>query len=215
MKDESNEVLQVRLLALSELLEKLQPVLKAFMTAKNKQPSGWHEKLMAFAILERIYYNTQGCIPSAIELRYNHHAALPLSHIFRAIYQEILIAYWLFSGDYYNKVASLNSEFIVRNDKRSRSSNPPPNEEDMQGMYHNWLNIAPDNFELLDKGDNVGELRIKKEIKFTSVTAIAENVISQSDDLAMLYRGYNILSQQAHLSEFSREIIYNRYNDVL
>jgi hypothetical protein len=207
MEEDSNEIRIYRILALGEVLEKIQPIIKAFMYAKRGLSTGGRENSMAFAILERINYNSQGCVSSAIELRYNHHAILPLSHIFRAMIHEVITAYWLFNGDFYNKISSLNSEFIVRNDKKIRGFSAAPDEEYMQRIYGGWADIAPENFEVI--GDKL-RLRTQKEINFTQFTSIAESIINQDKDLNMLYLGYVMLSQQAHISEFSRKIIYDK-----
>lgn len=207
--EEDTNVLRIRLGRISGVLEEIQPIIKEFMDSKNGAESGGRENLMTFAILERIYYNAMGSLPLARELVYNHNIAVPLSQIFRAIIYEIIIGYWLLDSDFYKKAAMLNGEFIKKNSARLKKQSH--DENDMQRVFSGWVNIAPENFDLIRHPNGGGELQVKSGIAQAYFSSICDSLINRNGDISSLSLSYAILSQQAHLSEFSREIIYNRY----
>lgn len=205
----NKQIILIRIHRIIGVLDEIQPIIKGFMESKNGVESGGRENFMAFAILERIYYNAMGSLPLAEELIYNHNIAVPLSQIFRAIIYEIIIGYWLFDSNFYLKATMLNGDFIKKNNSRLRKQ--PHTEAEMQHIFRGWMNIAPNNFELLKPPNGDSELRIKNSVTSVNFTTICEELTEKYNDVISLSLSYSVLSQQAHISEFSREIIYNKY----
>ena len=132
--------------------------------------------------------------------------ALPLTQLLRAVVYDIIVSYWLlFKGaDFENRLKSLNGDFIKKNTGILRVMT---NEASIQAMWSGWQHIAPDNF------DSVSDNKLALA-SFTHVTfaEMCRQVLAtwNYEHLRYLPNIYTLLSQQAHVSSFSKKIIYNK-----
>ena len=66
------------------------------------------------------------------------------------------------------------------------------------------------NFNKTQSKDDSDVLEINKFARF-NFTEVSNGLKDNNSEIQFLSEAYSLLSQQAHLSEFSREIIYNRH----
>lgn len=187
-------------------LDDMRPIIKTFMTSLvGKKPAG-DVASMSFAILERIYYNIIGALPLAKELMFNQNIAVPLSHIYRSLLYEIVISYWLLGPKFSERIAKLNRGFIKKGYNRVLADEPNIDAIRLQELFKSWQLVAPDNF----TQDTNGQLAINEQIKRITFDEICKELSSEGHHLKPLTGAYIVLSQQAHLSAFSRPLIYEK-----
>jgi hypothetical protein len=209
MTPQEAEISQFKLDRIVRTLEDSRPILKTFMSSMNGINSNGRESLMAFTILERIYYNIVSASPLAKDLAFNQNVAIPISHIFRSIIYEVVIAYWLLEKDYANRVAMLNKDFIKKGYNKIRQDIPPVGDDKIQTLFAGWETYAPENFSRTTSG----EIIINENVKSITFTNICKSLSDSGHNLGPLMSAYTVLSQQAHLTEFSRPLIYDKYSN--
>jgi len=209
MTEREAEIAQYHIYRTVRVLDDSKPIIKTFMTSLNGVNSTGRESLMAFSILERIYYNILSASPLAKELMFNQNIAVPLSQIFRSIVYEIVISYWLLEGNFTEKIAKLNHDFVKKGYNKLKADNLIADKAVLQKLFAGWEGTAPENF----TRNATGELAMNSAIKSITFTSICEELTQSGHDLKSLTAAYIVLSQQAHLSEFSRRMIYEKHTN--
>lgn len=204
---EQEEIAQYQIYRTVRALDDARPVLKTFMSSLNGVNSTGRESLMAFTILERIYYNVISASPLAKELMFNQNIAVPLSQIFRSVVYEIVVGYWLLESDFTAKMAKLNNDFIKKAYNKLKADSLIADLAALEKLFAGWEATAPENF-AKDANNN---LIINTAIKSITFSAICDELSNCGHDLKSLTAAYTVLSQQAHLSEFSRRMIYEKH----
>ena len=196
--------------ALDGLSETVQP----FLSGLNGATSTGRASRMAFDILERFYYHSKALMPLLKELEFNHNMAVPLSQIFRAMVYDAAIGYWLFgeSAAFETRMDYFNYDYIKKNSTRVASFSTP---DRMQNLWKDWQAVASNNFTEAEDGSlAIATLTKNPYPTFESICELLIKTHPESfiKSLPLLYA---ILSQQAHVSEFSKLITYNRYDGNL
>ncbi|UOQ50694.1 hypothetical protein [Hymenobacter cellulosivorans] len=204
------EIADFRYHRTKELLERYFEIIQGYLPAMNGVTVGGRRELMAFNLLERLFYNAKAALFLYDEYGVSHNMAVPLSQLFRAIVYDVTISYWLFAeGQFDAHLLEFNADYINKNGRRIR---------EMQGedhvrtvTYEGWNQVAPENFTRSEAGLQPVQVRTQ-----TFETISRELRDERPEPLFReLYLLYPLLSQQAHVSAFSKEIIYRRADPMI
>jgi hypothetical protein len=204
MTNQEIELAQSHIRRTVTVLDNLRNIIRSFMDSKRGIPVGTRENLVIFSLLQRTYYNSIAACPLVKDLIFNHHMAMPVSHILRGIIYEIIVGYWLFDGQFSERIISINYDFVKKGLSKIESQ-PGSTQQDVQRFFTGWKTISPDSFII----DEVGVISVKKTAGFNFTTA-CNDLIANGHNLQGLVLSYHILSQQAHFSEFSVIAIDNK-----
>lgn len=206
-------MIEPRVRYMQEIIYKTKPIVKAFLTESSGLEAD-PQNLIIFKIIERVYYNLSACPTLLDELLNSHHFAMPLSHIFRAIVYEIVVGFWLLDGDFSTRIKTTNGDFIRSSCKLMKMVDTSLESNSLQGMFRDWAAIAGENFRSVSNQNGEIILEIISAPKF-NFTETCKYLMPKIEDINFLSKAYITLSQQAHISSFSREIIYNRYPSLV
>lgn len=206
-----NEIMQIRLSRINASLEGMIDIARLFLAGLNGVNSTGDKAITAFDMLERFVYNSLGVLPLLKKFETNHNMSVPLSHIFRAMTYNVAISYWLFEEGniFIDRLRALNGDYIKKNSRRLAVFTAP---ERLQAVWRNWQVVSPDNF--TENADGILQLSTAVSPTFES---ICEQVNQQRDEhfLKSLPNLYALLSQQTHVSTFSKLIVYDRYDSII
>jgi hypothetical protein len=206
-------MVEPRVRYMQEIIYNMKPIVKTFLSESSGLEAD-PQNLMILKITERVYYNLAACQPLLDELFNSHHSAMPLSHIFRAIVYEIVVGLWLLDGDFSTRIKIINGDFIRSSHKLMKEIDTSFESNSLQDMFRNWAAVAGENFQSSSNQSGEIVLEIIPTPKF-NFTETCKYLIPKIDDIEFLSKAYITLSQQAHISSFSREIIYNRYPSLI
>lgn len=188
-----------------EVLGHYVEIVQGYLPAMNGVTVSSRQALMAFNLLERLFYNAKGALLLYEEYGVSHNMAVPLSQLFRAIVYDVTISYWLFEeGQFDAHLLEFNADYISKNGRRIRDSQGDDHLRTV--TYAGWNQVAPENFTRGESGLQPVPVRTQ-----TFETISRELRDQRPEELFReLYLLYPTLSQQAHVSAFSKEIIYRR-----
>lgn len=185
-------------------------VMRPYLPSLNKTPYEHKQQVLAFDMLERIFYNTKGAAILFDEFGYNHNMSLPLTQIFRTLVYDISISYWLFKQGYFeDRLLLLNTDYIRKNGNRIKDREGA---ERLQNVsYKRWMEVAPENF--TKDGDQLVPIS-KRMPTFDEISKglMEENKVDRL--FASLHVLYIAFSQQAHVSSFSKELTYYEQQSI-
>lgn len=111
------------------------------------------------------------------------------------------------AGDFDKNISRLNKDFVKKNYNRLKEEGYITDNNVLQELFGRWSSIAPDNF----VKDDSGSIIINEKVKPITFSDICKSLADDGYNLKHLAAAYAILSQQAHLSEFTRPMIYEKY----
>jgi hypothetical protein len=215
-----DQIAVASLARLNRIATNFSEILRPFLVSRNLVTAGSKEAVIAFDMLERFHYNVMGMQSMLHEFGYNHNMAVPLSQIFRVMAYDAAVSFWLFgvAGKFSARLLRLNGDFIQKNGKRLSKpdvidpANPNASDDKkLQLLWQGWSTFAPENF-ISDANGVLSKVNTGGSVQFTQ---IIEDVIAESTFLGIKSIGeiYDVLSQQAHFSCFSKPIIYRGYRE--
>ena len=210
----TEQEIEIRFIRIGTVLRSMCEDVQPFLSGLDDVNSAGRASVMAFDLLERFYYHSQGILPLLPELGVNHNMAVPLSQIFRAMVYDAGISYWLFgeSGVFETRMDHFNHSYVKKNTAKIEKFRT---EHQMQELWKSWQALVQASF----VEDSNGVLSLAKLEKNTHSTfeLICEYLVQTHPEsfIKSIPFIYAILSQQAHVSEFSKLIIYNRPNENL
>ena len=193
-------------LVLADITKIIRPLLSRISGGK----SGGVPSKIAGELLERILANCSAALYLIEPYKDAPHLAIPLSQIYRTMLYESVVSYWLYSTSslFDERFKLLNADYIK---KMSSFYREVVDDNAIQGLFKRWSAIAPLNFA---SGPN-GRLELAKYDKrnFSDVVKDVNSTIKHKS-LESAYSIYIILSQQAHVSGFSKSGIDTHYGQV-
>lgn len=194
--------------ALNDMCENIKP----FLASLDDVDSPSRAQRIAFDLLERFHYQSKAILPLLEELAVNHNMAVPLSQIFRAMVYDSGIAYWLFeeASSFDTRMDFLNHDYVTKNSKKVATFKTSA---EMQNLWKSWQSVVPSNFTEVPNGNGTLEIANLGKNPHRAFESVCEHIIQIHPEsfIKSIPLIYAILSQQAHVSEFSKLIIYNRY----
>ncbi|MCB2379818.1 hypothetical protein LGH70_19635 [Hymenobacter sp. BT635] len=208
MQNPENHIAELifRVNRIEKCLEGYYKIVSPFLESLDGKSVNSKMALVAFDFLERVCYNCRGALYMIDPLRDTKNLLVPLSQIFRALIYDMVMAYWLFEDDktFPERLMSEDANFIRTNTNKLRESS---SEAEIQAIYQGWRNIAPNNF--TTNAESISPLKTRK-YTFSEICEYVGNT-PQSTLIKDLSFAYTALSQQAHVSSFSKRLTYDKF----
>lgn len=203
---EIDRTLFILLSRINGVAQALREDVKPWLASKNNTTGPSVRFVTSFNLVERFVYHFEAVQHLLEPFARNHNMALPIAQLLRAVVYDIIVSYWLPSegAAFDNKLKSLNGDFIKKNTAILRGF---IDEAGVQATWNGWSNIAPESFNPVANDELA-------PATFTRVTfaEMCAQVLAVHDyqHLRNLPYIYSILSQQAHVSSFSKRFIYGK-----
>ena len=181
------------------ILNGVQKILLDFLPQTSGQPIGGMREKLAGELLERIAFNSVGVLHLINSYSEVSQMAIPLSQIYRAMLYEAVISYWLYedNNEFDERLKSLNGDFLK---KMAPEMRLVADENSLQNLWTNWRVAFPGSFKLVN--DKLELAKYTRPIFSEICKGLEER--NTYPFMKAISKAYMFLSQQAHVSAFSK-----------